>query len=66
MPPPEPGAPGIFAMADPARIRELVTGAGFSEPSVEEIAFTFGYADFDDFWDALVRLAGPLAHAING
>ena len=32
LPPPEPGAPGIFAMADPNRIRELVTGAGFSEP----------------------------------
>ena len=29
MPPPEPGAPGIFAMGDPDRIRELVTGAGF-------------------------------------
>ena len=32
LPPPEPGAPGIFALADPDRIRELVTGAGFGEP----------------------------------
>src|SRR5215211_8965963 len=31
MPPPEPGAPGIFSMADPGRIRELVTAAGFGE-----------------------------------
>jgi ubiquinone/menaquinone biosynthesis C-methylase UbiE len=65
MPPPQPGAPGIFAMGDADRVRELVTGAGFDEPELEEIAFDFRYADFDDLWDALVRLAGPLARAID-
>jgi ubiquinone/menaquinone biosynthesis C-methylase UbiE len=65
MPPPQPGAPGIFAMGDPDRVRELVIGAGFDEPELEEIAFDFRYADFDDLWDALVRLAGPLARAID-
>jgi ubiquinone/menaquinone biosynthesis C-methylase UbiE len=64
LPPPEPGAPGIFAMADPESIRGLVAGAGFGEPELEEIAFDFRYADFDDFWDVLVRIAGPLARAI--
>jgi ubiquinone/menaquinone biosynthesis C-methylase UbiE len=65
MPPPEPGAPGIFAMGDPDRVRELVTAAGFDEPELEEIAFDFRYADLDDLWDTLVRLAGPLAQAIE-
>lgn len=65
MPPPEPGAPGIFALGDPNRIRALVSGAGFGEPEMEEIAFEFRYADSEDFWDALIRLAGPLAEAIN-
>ncbi len=65
LPPPEPGAPGIFAMADPDRIRALVAGAGFGEPELEEIAFDFRYADFDDFWDVLIRIAGPLARAIE-
>jgi ubiquinone/menaquinone biosynthesis C-methylase UbiE len=64
MPPPEPGAPGIFAMGEPRRIRELVTGAGFGEPELEEIQFEFRYADSDDLWDALVRLAGPLARVV--
>jgi len=66
MPPPEPGAPGIFALADPERIRSLVTGAGFAEPELEEITFDFTYADFADVWDVLIRLAGPLAAAIEG
>jgi ubiquinone/menaquinone biosynthesis C-methylase UbiE len=65
MPPPEPGAPGIFAMADPDSIRTLVTGAGFAEPELEEIEFDFRYADFDEFWDVLIRVAGPLARAIE-
>jgi ubiquinone/menaquinone biosynthesis C-methylase UbiE len=65
MPPPEPGAPGIFAMADPELIRSLVTGAGFDEPEIEEIAFEFRYEDFDDFWDVLIRIAGPIARVLN-
>jgi len=65
MPAPEPGAPGIFALADHDRIRSLVSGAGFGEPELEEIPFAFEYKDFDDLWDSLVRLAGPLAYAIK-
>jgi hypothetical protein len=52
-------------MADPDRVRSLVTGAGFGDPELEEIPFEFRYADFDDIWDSLVSLAGPLAAAIE-
>ena len=65
VPPPEPGAPGMFAMGDPSRIRELVTQAGFGEPELEEIPLEFRYAGFDDLWDTLVRLAGGSARAIK-
>ena len=65
LPPPEPGAPGIFAMADPDGIRALVTRAGFGEPEIEAIQFEFHYRDADDFWDSIVRLAGPLARVLN-
>jgi SAM-dependent methyltransferase len=64
MPPPEPGAPGIFAMGDRGRIDELVTGAGFGEPDIEEIAFEFRYADADDVWDAIIRLAASLKRVV--
>jgi SAM-dependent methyltransferase len=65
MPPPEPGAPGIFAMGLPDRIVELVTGAGFGEPRLEELTFQWRYAA-DDLWDTLTRIAGPLAAVIKG
>ena len=65
MPAPEPGAPGIFALGEADRVRGLVTGAGFGEPELQEIAFEFRYADFDDLWDAIVRIAGPLARVVK-
>lgn len=65
MPPPVPGAPGIFALGEPGRIRELVTGAGFAEPELEEIAFEWRYADFDDLWGAVVRLS-PFGRTFDG
>lgn len=65
MPPPEPGAPGIFAMADAERTLAMTRDAGFEDVALEEIRFDFRYADFEDLWDSLIRLAGPLARAIG-
>lgn len=65
MPPPAPGAPGLFSMGDEARLRELVTGAGFGDPEIEEITFDFVFAGFGDVWDMLIRLAGPFAQVIG-
>ena len=65
MPPPEPGAPGIFAMGEADRVVELVTGAGFDKPQLEELTFEWRYSD-DDLWETITRLAGPLAAVIKG
>jgi SAM-dependent methyltransferase len=65
LPAPQPGTPGIFAMADPESTRDLCASAGFGSVELERVEFEFRYPDFDDAWDALIRLAGPLAHAIE-
>jgi len=62
-PPPEPGAPGMFSFADHERIRELVTGAGFAEPQVEQVTVKFGWADVDQHWEKTLQTAGPLVVA---
>jgi SAM-dependent methyltransferase len=64
MPPPEPGVPGIFAMGDRGLVEQLVTGAGFPEPRIEELTFEWRYGA-NDVWDTLNRLAGPLAAVIK-
>jgi hypothetical protein len=66
MPMPEAGGPGIFGMADPDRIRELVTAAGFGEPSIEQVPVEWGYADPAEHWEKTMKLAAPIAEAVNG
>ena len=61
MPPPEAGRPGILALADLDRLRKLFSGAGFSEPKIDEVAFTWGFDDLEDYWDFLVGAAGAIA-----
>jgi ubiquinone/menaquinone biosynthesis C-methylase UbiE len=63
--PTEPGAPGIFAMADQARIRELVTGAGFDPPRVEEVDVVWSFADNEALWRFLTEVAGGIALVIR-
>jgi hypothetical protein len=61
MAPPESGAPGIFAMADPQRIVELVTGAGFGSPELVEVRMTWRFSDFDEYWRYTNEIAGAIA-----
>ncbi len=65
MPPPEPGAPGIFAMADPDRIRQLTTGAGFGEPAIEQVTVNWSYDSPDVHWEKTMKLAAPIAEAVS-
>jgi ubiquinone/menaquinone biosynthesis C-methylase UbiE len=60
--PPPPGAPGIFAYADPKRIESTLAEAGFKSITVEPVELTV--ADFDsaaDYWNYTREMAGPVA-----
>lgn len=60
MPPAERGGPGILALADPDRLRGLVTAAGFSEPRMERVPMTWEFADTADYWDYVSDVAGAI------
>jgi ubiquinone/menaquinone biosynthesis C-methylase UbiE len=66
MAPPDPTAPGIFALANPDRVRALVTGAGFAEPEIEEVPTHRAFADFDAYWRYLTELAGGISPVLRG
>jgi SAM-dependent methyltransferase len=60
-PPPEEGAPGPFAFADPARVRDILAGAGFVDIEVagrEGTLALAGEGDVDAAVDFVVQL-GP-------
>jgi SAM-dependent methyltransferase len=48
-PRPEPGAPGIFALANEDRLRSLLESAGFTVERLEDVTVRFVYRDVDDY-----------------
>ena len=65
-PPPEPGAPGVFALADDERLRSLVEGAGFTIERLEEVGADFSYRDVDDYIAVARETGGAFAKAWDG
>jgi ubiquinone/menaquinone biosynthesis C-methylase UbiE len=68
IPPPDPQAPGAFAMADPGRIRELMVEAGFAEPEIEELTFRWPFAEKDAYWRYVTETsssASPVLRALS-
>lgn len=65
MPPPGSGAPGILALADHDRLRRLFAGAGFSEPQLDEVTFTWRFPDTDGYWSFLTGAAGAIAMVVD-
>jgi ubiquinone/menaquinone biosynthesis C-methylase UbiE len=59
-PPPEPGTPGVFALADEARLREMLERAGFEDVRVEQLDGPMAFDSFDHYWNVTRELAAPL------
>jgi len=61
--PPDPDAPGMFALADPARLGELVEAAGFVEVVVDAVELTRSETSVDGFLEETLDLNVPFADA---
>jgi ubiquinone/menaquinone biosynthesis C-methylase UbiE len=62
LPPPQPGATGLYSFADPARNRALLENAGFQSVSVEEL--NVPVIDVDngaEYFTWMKEMAGPIA-----
>lgn len=65
LPPPQPEAPGIFALADPDRISSLLKEAGFETPRFEDIPLYFHFDSMEGYWHFLTELAGAISPALK-
>ncbi len=62
LPEPQPGQTGIFAFADPERIRSVMGEAGFRDVTVEAMDVLWSGADSGiDYFQQVIEMAGPLA-----
>jgi SAM-dependent methyltransferase len=63
-PPTGPG--GLFSLADPARLTEVLQAGGFPDALVQEVPVAMRWPDADAWFDQVSSLAGPLAVALAG
>ena len=63
--PPDPFAPGIFAMADEARTRELVGAAGLEPQRVETVEMAWRFESLAEYWHYVIDLKGALAMLVR-
>jgi SAM-dependent methyltransferase len=66
MPPPEPGAPGVFSMAGEDHTRGLLERAGFTAIRTEDVPVNFVFGDVDEYVSWASDVAGPFAMVIRG
>ncbi|NOR41462.1 MAG: methyltransferase domain-containing protein [Gammaproteobacteria bacterium] len=66
VPKPPPGTPGIFSLADPDRLKEVIAAAGFKNIELEELEIdVLEVDDGQAYWDAISDLAAPVMTLVN-
>jgi len=63
--PPDPFAPGIFAMASEARTRDLLDGAGLEPQTLETVEMTWKFDSLTDYWHHLTDVKGAIAMVVR-
>jgi SAM-dependent methyltransferase len=61
MSPPDPGGPGMFALAPESRLRDLLEGAGFVDVAVEAVELDRSYENVEDYIDESLDLSATFA-----
>ena len=66
LPKPPPGSPGIFAMADPQRLREVMESSGFKSVNLEELEIDVVEVENGQaYWEAMSDLAAPVMRMVD-
>ena len=63
--PPDPFAPGVFAMASEERTRDLLTDAGFEPERVETVEMAWSFESLADYWHYLTDVKGAIAMVVR-
>ena len=65
MPPPDPEAPGMFALADRGKLDEMLGEAGFSEIEIDAVPLEQLHDSFDAMWEFQLDCAAPIAAVLR-
>lgn len=64
--PPAPGGPGMFALGDAKRLRELVLASGFSNVEVDVVDYDNVFEDDAAIWHLVEEMNAALAPLVQG
>ncbi len=62
---PDPDAPGMFVLAAPGRLAELLQSAGFVDPVVDSVGVERNYDTLDSYLSETLDLSGIFSQAID-
>jgi SAM-dependent methyltransferase len=62
--PARPGGPGMFSLAEPRVVEDLLAQAGLEPRAFEEIPVEWAYADFGAYWRSAVATNGALTRLL--
>jgi SAM-dependent methyltransferase len=54
-------AGGVFSLADPEDLRNILLGAGFEHVELDQTEFHLLFSDFEDYWSFVREFAGAVA-----
>jgi ubiquinone/menaquinone biosynthesis C-methylase UbiE len=66
LPPPDPGAPGLFRFGDPYSLLKSFEDAGFTITTNEIVSSVFDAASKEDYWTMMTEIAAPVVSALSG
>ncbi len=65
VPPPEPGAPGMFRCASPGLIADLFRSAGLRDIAESEVPCRLRCGSAEGYWQMMTEIAAPFVAALN-
>jgi ubiquinone/menaquinone biosynthesis C-methylase UbiE len=65
LPPPPPGAPGMFRCAKPGLMREIFDKAGFKNMTEKEVFSKLNSGTVETYWNMMTEIGAPIVAALS-
>ena len=65
LPPPPPGAPGMFRCAKPGLMKEIFEKAGFQNIKEKEVASKLNSGTVETYWNMMTEIGAPIVAALS-
>lgn len=65
LPPPPPGAPGMFRCAQPGLMKGIFENAGFKNIQVKEVSSKLNSGTVETYWEMMTEIGAPIVAALS-